>query len=361
MRKSKNLFCLTLIIILFFTFRLFAQGDAGQAGEFLRYGVGSRALALGGAFGAIANDATASYWNPAGISQIKNYQFSLMYNKLLFGDRLLYGGLITPIKTDSEFDLSMGINIVNLMTDGYQERDEFNEYYGNFNDVQNAFLFNIAVEYDINNWLLCAGINYNYITQKVNNLSNFNNYNYESSDHGFDLGIIVKLPSGFLPVRFGFTHQNLYQPKLKLASSIQKYPENIRFSLAIDKRIRENLNFLSQFKYLDILPIIELVTINDVFRDKCFNFGFESKILNDGDTKNFNLRLGIRDMFNLKSFTFGIGIKWLSHFSIDYYFAYWREDFLTSFNCQNFTINFYWNKSDKNSKGNNKNEFIQEL
>ncbi len=37
--------------------------------QFLKIGVGGRASALGDAFVAIANDASALYWNPAGLSQ----------------------------------------------------------------------------------------------------------------------------------------------------------------------------------------------------------------------------------------------------------------------------------------------------
>jgi hypothetical protein len=36
------------------------------AADFTRIGVGARAMAMGGAFTAVANDASASYWNPAG-------------------------------------------------------------------------------------------------------------------------------------------------------------------------------------------------------------------------------------------------------------------------------------------------------
>jgi len=45
---------------------------AGEyAADFLRIGVGARALAMGGAFTALADDATSFYWNPAGLASVK--------------------------------------------------------------------------------------------------------------------------------------------------------------------------------------------------------------------------------------------------------------------------------------------------
>lgn len=41
------------------------------AADFLQIGVGPRALAIGGAFVAAADDATALYWNPAGLSHVQ--------------------------------------------------------------------------------------------------------------------------------------------------------------------------------------------------------------------------------------------------------------------------------------------------
>ncbi len=49
-------------------------------GDFLTNGVGARALGLGGAYVSIADDATATYWNPAGIAKLShNYQFCFMH------------------------------------------------------------------------------------------------------------------------------------------------------------------------------------------------------------------------------------------------------------------------------------------
>jgi len=48
------------------------------AGDFLVIGNGVRASGMGGAFSAIANDASAIYWNPAGISQLRRTEINLM-------------------------------------------------------------------------------------------------------------------------------------------------------------------------------------------------------------------------------------------------------------------------------------------
>jgi hypothetical protein len=54
---------------------------AKYAGEFISLGVGGRALGMGGAFVALANDVTAGYWNPAGLSHIYYPQLTLMHDE----------------------------------------------------------------------------------------------------------------------------------------------------------------------------------------------------------------------------------------------------------------------------------------
>lgn len=49
------------------------------AGEFLTYGVGARALGMGGAFSAVADDVTAAYWNPAGLATLDRNEVNFMH------------------------------------------------------------------------------------------------------------------------------------------------------------------------------------------------------------------------------------------------------------------------------------------
>ncbi len=49
------------------------------AGEFLRIGVGARALGMGSAFVGLADDGTAAFWNPAGLATLPSRQISAMH------------------------------------------------------------------------------------------------------------------------------------------------------------------------------------------------------------------------------------------------------------------------------------------
>jgi hypothetical protein len=57
-----------------------AGAEGTSAASFLKMGAGARAAAMGESFVAIANDATATYWNPAGVARIEEIQVSAMQN-----------------------------------------------------------------------------------------------------------------------------------------------------------------------------------------------------------------------------------------------------------------------------------------
>lgn len=91
------------------------QTSVGKyAGEFISLGVGGRALALGGAYVALANDVTAGYWNPAGLARINYPQIALMHDEQ-FGSLVNhdYGAVAFPMGTSS----SIGVSLIRLGVD----------------------------------------------------------------------------------------------------------------------------------------------------------------------------------------------------------------------------------------------------
>ncbi len=64
---------LVAVVFTFFAISLYADDYAGES---MAIGVGARALGMGGAFAAVADDASTSYWNPAGLVNVKGVEVS---------------------------------------------------------------------------------------------------------------------------------------------------------------------------------------------------------------------------------------------------------------------------------------------
>ncbi len=76
MIKIKKLFiAVQIALIVFCSSNLFAGVDLAP---FLKKGIGAKAIAMGGAFTSVADDPSAIYWNPAGLTKIQMYSISTM-------------------------------------------------------------------------------------------------------------------------------------------------------------------------------------------------------------------------------------------------------------------------------------------
>lgn len=89
-----------------------AQGQVltpKYSNEFLAIGVGARALGMSRTQTAVANDATAGYWNPAGLLGIKaKYEVSLMHAEYFAGiAKYDYVAFATPIDSVSHLGVSV--------------------------------------------------------------------------------------------------------------------------------------------------------------------------------------------------------------------------------------------------------------
>lgn len=74
--------------------------------EFLKIGVGARASALGEAFVAISNDASALYWNPAGLVQFKDDQVFFSHNMWVVDINHDYVGAVYHMDETNAFGVS---------------------------------------------------------------------------------------------------------------------------------------------------------------------------------------------------------------------------------------------------------------
>lgn len=81
------------------------------AATFLEIGAGARAMAMGGAYVAQANDASALYWNPAGIAFAPGFQIELMNSKWLVETQYNFVGLVAPIPAIRS---SVGVSLISL-------------------------------------------------------------------------------------------------------------------------------------------------------------------------------------------------------------------------------------------------------
>lgn len=91
------------------------------AGDFLMIGAGVRALGMGGAFSALADDGSAIYWNSAGLAQIEDSELSamhaFMYGNLAAYDHLSY---IQPLPNS----VAIGFNLTRLNVSNIPYFDE---------------------------------------------------------------------------------------------------------------------------------------------------------------------------------------------------------------------------------------------
>ncbi len=286
-------------------------GIGKYAGEFISIGVGGRALGMGGAYAALANDVTAGYWNPAGLSKINYPQLSLMHTEQ-FGSLVNYdyAALAIPFGSNS----SMGLSVIRLGIDGIPDtRNAWVDENGNgildedligskinyFNAADWAMYFTYSKKY---NDIFSYGVNLKLIRREMSVGS--------ATGLGFDIGVQY---SPFENILLGANFQDatttliawntgtneLISPTLKIGSAYIIEALGGRFAPALDMDVRfENRRSASN---LNLGPV---------------SFDFHSGI--EFDFKNVAaLRVGYSD---IGTANFGAGVH-LPKFDIDYTFA----------------------------------------
>lgn len=142
--------------------------------EFLSIGVGARALGMSNAFSAVADDATAGYWNPAGLTNItSNIQIALMHTEYFSGlAQYDYGSIAFNLDEKS----ALAFSYLRFGIDDIPDTSELIDSDGNinydllrsFSASDNAFLMSYARLLNSN---LSIGINTKIIRRTAGNFA----------------------------------------------------------------------------------------------------------------------------------------------------------------------------------------------
>ncbi len=200
-RKIKTL---SLIIALLFTLSVNAQEGVSKTGttaaKFLSIGIGAKANAMGGAFSSIADDATALYWNPAGIASINEYQTYFSHTAMFADINLNYFGFVLPVGAIG----NVGLSVTALDYGEMEVTTEFNPDGTGETFTAGSYAFGISYARNITDDFI-LGVTAKYIREDI--------FNSSASGFAFDIGTIFNTP--FYGVKFASSITN-YGTKMKM-------------------------------------------------------------------------------------------------------------------------------------------------
>lgn len=153
-------------------------GTAGA--QFLKIGAGARAVGMGEAFTAVVDDATAMYWNPAGLAQAKKQEIAFTHNQWLGDIKHEFIGYCLPMGGNGTIGVNLTVLNVGEMpvTTVELSGDPTGEF---FNCVDWAF----AIGYGRNlTDKVAFGASAKYIQQSI--------WDMKASAFAMDLGISAK-------------------------------------------------------------------------------------------------------------------------------------------------------------------------
>ncbi len=303
------------LVSFFFVSILFSQGvSVGKySGEFLAIGVGGRPLGMGSAFVSIANDVTAGYWNPAGLSRLDYPQAMVMHDERFAGlVNYNYGAVAIPYKSD----MTIGLSVIRLGVDGIPDtRQALIDLNGNLNLDDNELLdYSKITEFNYSDWAF---------------LFSFARRYDEKLSYGANLKVIRRDIAEFGAWGIGFDIGAIYSPieNLSLGANLQDVTTTI---VAWDNGTTQLISPMLKVGVAYQLNIFNgtLIPVFDTdirFENRRFasmmNIGPISFDFHGGVEYTYDRLISVRLGYNdVKQFTFGAGII-LPKLNIDYSFV----------------------------------------
>ncbi len=275
-----------------------------SAAQFLKIGVGSRSAALGQAYVALANDAEALYWNPAGISQFDKNEVIFANTRWFVDTQLEFAGIVYHLSQAN----SIGFSVTYLHTEEMKETTVLQPFgtgrYFNYSDALLSLTFarNMTERFSF-------GLSVKYMNETLAELT--------MQSFLFDLGTYYK--TGWKSVRFGvavsnfgrdmapsgsFRYENL-ENEIVEVNSFQEFSPPTVFRIGVASELFEN----DQHKFTSA---VQLNHPND--NDENVNLGLEywwkdvfslrGGYVSGREEENFSLGFGVHLPLSVVDFRF---------------------------------------------------------
>ncbi len=224
-----------ILLVLIISGFSFAKDYAGDAGVYLRMGLGARAFGMGGAFVSLANDSYAAYWNPAGLVQLEKMELGSMYSILSLDRKYNFLNYASPIDSESAFAMSL----INFGVDEIKEYDIKRDYLGMFTNQETCLLLSYARI--IRN--ISFGGNIKLLHQQMNPKSG----KHSGKGWGVDLGILANPSKN---IYLGLMVQDLGSYQKWDTGWIDTLPLDIKLGLGT-RLFNERLNICIDFEKIE--------------------------------------------------------------------------------------------------------------
>jgi len=177
-----------VFLLLFSIIGVKAQDSSKYSNEFLNIGVDAQSIGMSNAVVSSTSDVNSTYWNPAGLLQLKDKQISLMHSNY-FANIATYNfvAYATPIDDES----ALGFSMIRFGVDDILDTTQLIDDQGNinfdrinlFSTADYAFIFSYARRLKFKN--LNYGVNIKIIRRIIGDFSS-------SWGFGMDFGIQFK-------------------------------------------------------------------------------------------------------------------------------------------------------------------------
>lgn len=291
--------------------------DTGTTGAVaLKIPVGPRVIAMGQAFVAVADDANAIYWNPAGLRQLGGTHLMASYD--VFIDTVRYQYFAGGTKLGNDAAIGVGAKLVSTGTEPATDvngADIPGQTVGeNYMDIDLAGAYKLSYYFDV-------GLTVKYVSESLAGTT--------ATTFAADLGVLYKTPIPHL--KAGLDIQNI-GPGIKFVSIADPLPLNVKLGVAY-KMFDDNFTVAYDMNFPNDNAISASVGGEYWYRDTLvgrFGYQFQGSIdqnqLGIGGKAGLFLGAGVK-IAAFKDFI-GLDYAWTDtgflgsnhHFALDFYF-----------------------------------------